>query len=1102
MNGDIAAETAMAKDNIRDILALTPMQEGILFHFLREPAGGYYFEQLSLALEGEIRRDCFRSAWDRVAEQNEMLRTLFRWEGIKQPVQVILKQHPVRPRFRDFPAAGAGDMEKQLAAAKAEDRAESFSLSGAPPFRVTLCSWGGRRHEMIVGNHHILYDGWSNGILLKEFFRAYHQLSRGTGTAASNAKTPFKEYVKSLETRDPEGQQGFWKQYLEGFETRTGLPVAPTRVNGRQPGPARHLLESQPLPPEPARLLESFSRAHRVSPAAVYHTAYGLLLRKYNWSNDVLFGSTVSGRSAKIKGIEEMVGLFINTLPLRIKPRPGETVASLVDRVNRDMRQREAYESTPLTEIKALCRQDKHLRLFDSIMVMENYPLEETLRQAAPAAGDAAGEAGGHGLTVTGHSMSEMTHYPLTVGISGSAAPELQFSYDGRLFPPGAVRRLFRQFQGILSFMVQRPGGPIRDIELVTEDEKQHLLYRLNQSAEDYPGECTVDELVDRQARQTPDLVAVAFRDEQMTYRELNRRAGLLALHLQARGVTPGLLVALLLERSLEMVTGMLAVLKSGGAYVPLDSAQPEQRLRYLAEDSGAHALLTGPGRLPHNGGQWREIFGANIIPVTVPGEPVPGGTVTGGAARGSGDPAYVIYTSGTTGRPKGVMAGHRNLVNYLAWLGKRYHMGPYYHCLQLLDYTFDPSGADIFASLTRGATVFIGEKHLIFDKETFGLYVRQRRIRMLNMVPGPLEDLLANQRCFLDSIETVIVGGQAIGYPLKEKLLKRGYAVYNHYGPTETTIDAAAARLLPGEAVSIGVPVANTRLYVLDLDGAPAPPGLPGELCVAGDGVTRGYLNNPRLTAERFVKNPHVPGEMFYKTGDRVLRRGDGGLEFLHRLDSQVKLRGYRIELGEIENRIREYGPVKEAVVVVRQTRTGADYLHAFWVPGAGEDGGDTAAGLKQYLGKVLPEYMIPPVFTPLREIPRLPSGKPDLEVLDNKNLPGPASGENFEPPKSETEKLIASIWRELLGLEQVGVHDDFFTVGGNSLVLIRLFSRFKQHFPRSLTVQTLFDNRTVKKQAEAVARLMTAGAEQKEPAAQPGQTGQNKQRSRVVDF
>ncbi|GGD98654.1 non-ribosomal peptide synthetase [Paenibacillus nasutitermitis] len=1065
----------LERELVEDIVALTPMQEGILFHYLKDPGSEEYFEQLSLEIEGDVDETLFAEAWRHVAEGNEMLRTMFRWEKVKAPVQIVLKAHPLRLQVHDLEGIQADKRREKLEAIRANDRADKFDLRQVP-FRIALCRLENDRSEMIISHHHILFDGWSTGLLLKQFIDAYRRLGRSE-TVVFPARKRFKDFVMTVQNQDKDEQQRYWRRMFERFETQARLASGDSG-----PGIAKSdvhysvtLDKNKP---------EEFARRNEVTLAALVYAAWGIVLQKNANARDVVFGTTVSGRSAAIRGMEEVVGLFINTLPLRVSRDAGESAAELVRKVHRSLLNREEHEHTPLADIKRHAGIDGRTDLFDTIVVFENYPLDRIVT---------ARRESEDGIAFRSYAAFEMTNYDLTVSVTVSDGIEVTFSCKEHAFNASAVKRLAEQLTAVMEDVADHPGKRVEEIELVSPAEKARILGEFNGMRTPFPERAAVSRLFEEQAARTPELAAAVYNGRTVTYRELDAMSNSLAHELRKRGVKSGDVVGIMAERSVETTAAIIAVLKAGGAYLPLDPAYPESRKQYMLEDSGARLLLSRLGTLGEGGGSDEvdaagaeaagllaadgilllddpSLFAGNTSPLSA--DPDPGGLFA------------VFYTSGTTGKPKGVQVENRGVVNIALWFGDMYHIGSGMNVLQMTNVVFDPSIEEIFGTLLHGATLHIADKSLILDPGQFADYVDRHHIHLINLVPTLLKQLVGGRRR-LDSLRTIISGGERLDDALKDELTGMGYGLYNHYGPTETTVDALFTRCSERK-VSLGRPIANMRCYILDCDGNLAPTGVVGEICLAGAGVTRGYANSPELTAEKFTDDPFVPGERMYRTGDLGRWSPDGEVELIGRADHQVKIRGYRIELGEIQNVLLKHDQIRDAVVIDRDGGNGKKSLCAYYV----SDDEPEVATLRAFLSKKLPDFMVPSAYVRLERLPLTAVGK-----IDRGALPAPdpaAAGSGYEAPRSETEAKLAGIWASVLGVDEqtVGIHDNFFELGGDSILSIQIAGKAMQA-GMAITVSQMFKHQTIA-ELVAAAELTEAGHDGKRGASEEEASGE----------
>jgi tyrocidine synthetase-3 len=1063
-------------NNVEDVCALTPLQEGMLFHYLKEPAGRQYVEQLSLELSGGIYERAFSEVWNAVIGENEMLRTVFRWQGVRQPVQMVLKRQKFKPRYYDLthplpPSTSVEEIARR-------DRQERFDLREVP-FRVTLVKVAADRHVMIISHHHILYDGWSTGIILREFFTAYHGLCRGENFCLS-PKTRFGEFVRFVRhhNRDREqAQQRFWQDYLGDFEGCRGLPLKPPQHCGGQPEPPQDERRRLMIPaPLEVRLAE-WARHLQVTLAAVFYTAWGLLLQKYNDDDDVLLGTTLSGRTVPVRGIEDMVGLFINTLPLRVRTRDLESVEELLLRVHHDLRAREAHTTTPLAKIPGYLGLPPEPGLFATLMVVENYPL------------DAALGSGRYGLSARQYSAAALTHYDLTVAVTLGDPIEVIFSSAGSPFAGEAGQQLIRHFTTLLAAMADHPAWPVRDLEWLSRQEKERLLSEFNCGPGQHLPAETVHHWFARQVEKTADRVALTAAHPniiewiQLAYGELDRRAHRLARQLTEQGVGTDTVVGLMVEPSVQMAAAILGILKAGAAYLPLDPAYPQARRRFMRSDSLARIVLTAEAIE----GGWDDARHSPPLHL----HPPPSAAAL----------CYVIYTSGTTGRPKGVAVNHGGLVNYIQWRLTAYEYGPQDVTLQLLSYSFDGFAANFYSPLLSGGRLMLVPESRRLDIGFLRQTLVGQGVTNMSLVPGLYDPLVREAGAAeLKSLRFVVLAGER-AEPGLITLSRRKSPRLRHmveYGPTEATVTAAAhLDIDAANSAVIGRPIAHTRTFILDRFLQPLPVGVPGELCIAGLGLARGYLNNPESTSEKFINvaaklREGTPSSnhqiltpksyILYRTGDLCRFLPDGSLEFLGRLDHQVKIRGHRIEPAEIESQLLNHPSVREAVVLSRQDTAGDNYLTAYIVPHpptpiiktsptsrtsrTNQTNRTSPLIFRQYLSRTLPPYMIPSHFVVLSRLPLTPGGKIDRQALP---MPQRETGKTPIPPANEVEEKLLTIWSEILSREpgRIGVESNFFERGGHSLKAMTLISRVQREYALPVSLAEFFNMPTIRQLA-----------------------------------
>ena len=1045
----------MTQKDIEAIYSLSPMQQGMLFHSLYAPASGMYVEQMSCVIEGGLNVPAFERAWGQVVARHSILRTAFTWKRLDKMLQVVHRQVEVPLAQSDWRDLSPAEQQAQLDAFLKAQRAQGFDLSRAPLIRLALMRTGDDAYYFVWCHHHLLLDGWSLPLILKEVLAFYEANCRSQAAQLEPAK-PYRNYINWLEKQDLSQAESFWRQTLKGFTAPTPLVV--DHRSAPETGYAE--LETQ-LSTETTAALHALARQNQLTLNTLVQGAWALLLSRYSGEEDVVFGATVSGRPAELPGAEMMVGLFINTLPVRVRIPFEAPLTSWLKSLQAQQVELRQFEYSPLVQIQEWSEVPRATPLFESIFVFENYPVDASLRELK-------GSLKFHDI----HSI-EQTNYPLTVVSGPGAQLPLKIAYDGRRFSADIIRRMLGHLRTLLQGMAANPDEQLGSLPLLTEAEQHQLLIEWNDTAAPYLAHKCAHQLFEDQVERTPDALAVVFEDQRLTYAELNQRANQLAHHLQTLGVQPETLVGICLERSPEMIVSVLAVLKAGGAYLPLDPTYPPERLAFMLEDSGAPVLLTQSHlleRLPTNDARivcldsyWPAIAQYPISNYQLP--------IT------SDNLAYVIYTSGSTGQPKGALLQHRGLSNLIYSAVPLLGITGESRVLQFASFSFDASVFEIFMTLAAGAALHLARQETLSSVLDLTRLLQEQAITVVTLPPSLLALLSPEE---LPALQTIISAGEACPVEVAARW-SAGRRLFNGYGPTEATVGVSFYNTagLPQNAatVPIGRPIANTEFYILDSHLRPVPVGVPGELHIGGLGLARGYHNRPELTAEKFIEIGELENSpilrlrsgqvsnspILYKTGDLARYLPDGNVEFLGRIDQQVKVRGFRIELGEIEAALGQHPALQAAVVIARDeardNARGEKYLAAYIVPKS-----EPAPGvdeLRRHLQATLPAYMIPSAFVTLNELPRLPNGK-----VNRKALPAPdRSGleATYVAPRTPTEEILASIWGRVLNVERVGVHDNFFELGGHSLKATQLVSRVREAFNVELPIRSLFESPTV---------------------------------------
>lgn len=1057
-----------SQSNVEAIYPLSPLQQGMLVDSLYTTESGVYTVQLAVTLGPTIVAEAFRTAWQTVINRHPVLRTVFVWEHQK-PLQIVLGEVELPWATYDWrhdPARAA-----KLADFLKQDQDQGFKLDQAPLMRCTLLQTSdeeGRPFTYFVWTlHHILMDAWCMSIVLKEVFALYEATLQGE-TLTLPAPRPYRDYITWLQQQDRPTLEHYWRQTLHGLSEPTPLPVTETVLNkGTFSDPYQRLPDfhlSAPL----SNALRTMARQQRLTMSTLFQGAWALLLSRYTGQEDLLFGITVAGRPPTLAGAEGMVGLFINTLPARITTPPAAELLPWLQSLQQQQVGREAYAHSSLIDIQGWSSIPRSRRLFETILVYENYPMDPAL----------FADQGG---PVQALHYTDKINYPLCLVVEPGESLRLEARYDATLFSAATVTRLLGHLQSLLESMVAQPETRLGDLALLSAAEAQQALVDWNQTVTDYPKTQSIQALFAAQAARTPEAVAVLFPAEQrpawalpqLTYGELNERANQLARHLQSLGVGPQSRVGICIERSVEMVIGLLGILKAGGAYVPLDPTYPQERLDFMLADTQIQFLLTQAhlaSALPTHDRQiiyidreWAQIARQERT------NPVDGG---------HGEQlAYIMYTSGSTGKPKGICIPHR-AVNRLLFNTNYIALAADDKVAFISNTAFDAMTFEVWGALLHGGQLVVIPKEVALTPQMLAACLRQYGVTTMFITTALFNQIAQLIPNAFHTLRTLLFGGEAVDVNWVRAVLHAGppARLLHVYGPTESTtfstwywVKEVAEK---ATTVPIGAALANTQLYVVDHHLHPVPVGIVGELLIGGDGLADAYWERPELTAEKFIRNPFGTGRV-YRTGDLVRWLPTGALEFVGRVDQQVKIRGFRIEPGEIEAVLQQHPAVRNTVVLAHEVQPGDKRLIAYVVSQAKQSRDQSAETLRTFLSRQLPEYMLPAAFVFVDALPLTPNGK-----IDRKNLPAPVfqtatAEDEQDATRTSTETTTAAIWCKVLDLDHVGLHDDFFDLGGHSLMATQIVSRMRDTFSVDLLLQDLFDRPTIAELAAYVDTL-----------------------------
>ncbi|MFJ5779587.1 amino acid adenylation domain-containing protein [Streptomyces sp. NPDC093094] len=1029
---------------LAEVWPQAPGQSGIQFQAaLADGTFDVYHMQFVLHLSGHVDPARMREAGQALLHRYPNLRSAFLTTADGDPVQVVAEHVTLPWRHIDLTGRGEAEQTAALDRALADDRADRLDPTRPPLIRLALLTCGPQQAKLVVTAHHTLFDGWSSPLVIRELVQLY---------AATGDLAPVRgygDYLAWLSRQDRDASAARWKEELAGLDQPTLMAADLTAV-----GEATALGRVEvPLSIDQGRELARRAAELGVTLNTLLQGAWAILLSKLTGRQDVVFGAAVNGRPADLAGSDAMVGLFINTLPTRVFCRPGDSVSQVVT----DLQDRQTslldHHHYGLADIQ---RGVGLPSLFDTIVVFENYPID---REGIVEANASAG------FTIDAIRPFAGSHYPLTLNASDPYL-RLSLDYQTTLYGRDDAEAIAARLVRVLEQVLEDPATPVGAVEVLSAGERDRLVREINDTARPV-AEDTLPGAFEAQAARTPGRPALIGEHETLTYEEFNRRANRLAHWLVAQGAGPEQLVAVRIPRSVDLMVAVYAVVKAGAAYLPVDTELPEDRVRHVLDS--ARPLLVLDADLPDVSG----------LPDTDPG-----------VALSPDHAAYVIYTSGSTGGPKGVQVTHRSIMNRLKWGLAHFGVGPEDRVLLSTTASFDVSVPELFAPLQTGAAVVVARPDGRRDPAYLADLIRREGVTGADFVPSLLEAFLAEpgaKEC--TGLRWIEVAGEAFPPALADRAVEvlPGCGVHNLYGPTEASVEVTAHRHVPGaDRVPIGTPVWNTQVYVLDTALRPVPPGVAGELYLAGTGLARGYLGRTGLTADRFVACPFGgPGTRMYRTGDVVRWNRDGQVEYLGRADFQVKIRGFRIELGEVEQALTAHPDVDAAVAVVREDRPGDQRLVAYVVTGTADPAGPDLTALTALARERLPEYMVPSAIVPLAALPATPSGK-----LDRKALPAPGStgdAATARGPRNPTEEVLCRLFAELLGVQEVGIDADFFARGGHSLLATRLIGRIRNELDVDVKVTTVFRSPTVARLAARIEELATSHRPRPRPTLRP---------------
>ncbi|WP_018612579.1 non-ribosomal peptide synthetase [Segetibacter koreensis] len=1047
------------RTSIESLYRLSGLQEGMLFHSLYNEGANAYVLQFVCELPG-VRTDIFLKSWDSLIRRHSILRSAFYYEVFAIPIQCVYRQATLPVEELDYRHMESVAQQEALQVYEEADRNKGFDFTQPPLMRLALIRIEEERYHMVWTSHHILSDGWSLPLIIEELQSTYASLLAGI-ELHTQEEDSYQDYIRYIESRDKHKEEEYWRTYMSGIERPVLLPFIHSALD-RTKGIGHYEEESLHIDKDFTARINEYVQRRQLTLNTLIQMVWSYLLYRYTGESHVTFGVTVSGRPEELANIERRVGMYSNTLPFHTKFKEDRVVDQFLHDLQLDQVYSRQYQYSRLNDIQQWVH--VHGDLFDNIIVFENYPISKVVF------------SNDQDLQIKELRMNEQSNYPLCITIVAAEDILIGFNYNTRLLEEYYVKQMTCHFRHVLTQIIEgAPNQRIGEFELLSRQEQQQLLEEFNGSTKAYSMDKSIVDLFELQVALTPDNIALVFEGQHLTYRELNERANQMGHYLRSKGVKEETLVPICIERSFEMIVGILGILKAGGAYVPLDPQYPQERINYMLHDTSASLVVSSKesrSRLPM--ATRREVVEvdadwANISYYSK--EKVP-------ASLDPHDLASVIYTSGSTGSPKGVMIEHKSVISlvkgisYVSLTNKDV-------LLSTGSFSFDATTFEYWGMLLNGGQLVLCTENRLLDSELLKEEIITRKVNKMWFTSSWFNQLVDLDISVFSRLETLIVGGEKLSEHHVEKI-RRSYphiAIINGYGPTENTTFSLTYKITETEInkpISIGRPLSNRSVYILDKEDRLNPIGVVGEIYIAGDGLARGYLNNEVLTRQKFVSNPFSKetGARMYKTGDLGRWLPDGNIEFVGRVDDQVKIRGYRIELGEIESVLQQCEQVKEAVVQAREDKEGTKRLVGYVVP---QEGGLNRQELTQYLSSKLPQYMIPVQWVELKQFPLTANGK-----IDYKALPGVDAADalvnQYAPPHNDVEAKLCVIYQKVLKVEKVGIYDNFFELGGDSIKTIQVVGQVKG-LGYTLQAKDLFHFQTIEKLSKAIITQSAAG-------------------------
>lgn len=1043
-------------DDVADIYPMSPTQAGMVFETLADTRPGMYVIQAVATLRGAVDPVALTTGVQLLVDRHPVLRTVLVWQGVGKPLQVVRERVEAEVEVLDV-TSGGEPAEDALASFLEADRVAPLDFERRPAFRARLVRLDEHRHALVLTFHHALLDGWSTELLLDELLEIYAATTSGRAPALPERR-PFKDFIAWLANRSPERSREYWVQQLDGVESLASIPLR--RTGPESTDIASHTTTVRQASPELGAALGRLARAHNLTLNTLIHGAWSVLLSRAARQRDIVFGVTTAGRPAELSGASEMVGMFLTTVPCRVQVEGTRPVVDWLRSLQQQNLARVEHEHTPLVDIQRWVAQPPHTPLFDAVLVFENVPRHRVLADVAIERVD----------------YFDVSNYPFALIVDPVGEMTFKVVSDNDVYDPSVAERVLRHLDTLLQSLVENAEGTVDDLSM-TDERDADALRRWNRTTADLGDDRLVPELIAAHATSRPEAVAIASEHESLTYAGLRDRASAIADELRRAGVGPGSFVGVLLPRSIDACVAVLGVLDSGGAYVPLDPTYPREQLQFMIDDAAIDVIVGSPTTIgaadgidAHTAIDDRLTIGLRRSS-SGPRPAVPERQV------GAEHPAYMIYTSGSTGRPNGVPITHAQLRHSTLARNVHYRDAPRAFLL-LSSLSFDSSVVGLFWTLTTGGTLVVPDAGDELDPGALGRLIESREVTHTLCIPSLHRMLLQHvDAAALRTLCVVIVAGEPCPVDVVERhrALLADAELHNEYGPTEASVWCTVHRCVgdaTGAVVPIGRPIANTEIFLVDDRGEPVPTGIPGEILIGGCGVADGYHDRPELTAQRFVERTDLrerfgsTSDRFFRTGDVGVMRDDGVLEFVGRTDDQIKIRGHRIEPAGIEEAVLRVPGVERCAVGVIDGDGNARLIA--YVEAADETS-DVRGRILESLRRDVPQYAIPAAIVVADRLPVLPNGKIDRRALADLTPAGVAH-EAAVAPRTEVESTLHAVWSELLPDAEFGVHDDFFAIGGHSIIAVSLIERIRKATGRTLRLTELLDATTIAEQAALV--------------------------------